>query len=57
MKTEKGKETMEEYIEDILEENDSRMELLESLDFDNDQLDSSELATYFLDDDEHFYNQ
>lgn len=31
----RGKIKMEEYIEDILEDNDSSMELLEALDSDN----------------------
>ena len=38
-KIEKGTLKMEEYIEDILEDNDSREDLLDALDFDSDLFD------------------
>ncbi|WP_455375029.1 hypothetical protein [Kaarinaea lacus] len=52
---EKGIKKMEEYIEDILEDNDSTMELLEALDFDSDFADSE--LSYMLHDDDNLYNQ
>lgn len=55
MENNTGKQKMEEYIEDILEDNDSTLELLEALDFDNDLV-SGEWADMMQDDDT-FYNQ
>lgn len=52
---EKGIEKMEEYIEDILEDNDSTMELLDTLDFDSDLIDSE--WSDMLQDDDYLYNQ
>lgn len=46
---------MEEYIEDILEENDSTSELLESLDFEGENLNKEWLDV--LQDDDYLYNQ
>ena len=46
---------MEEYIEDILEDNDSAMELLNALDFDSDLVDG-EWSDMLIDDD-YLYNQ
>ena len=49
------KEEMEEYIEDILEDNDSALELLEALDFDGDFVDGD--WPDMLQDDDYLYNQ
>lgn len=46
---------MEEYIEDILEDNDSTMDLLDALDFDND-LSAGEWSD-LMDNGDYFYNQ
>lgn len=46
---------MDEYIEDILEENDSASELLESLDFEGDDFNKEWLDV--LQDDHYLYNQ
>jgi len=49
------KEEMEEYIEDILEDNDSAIELLEALDFDSDFVDGEWIDA--LRDEDYLYNQ
>lgn len=49
------KEEMEEYIEDLLEDNDSTMELLEALDFDSDFAGGE--WPDVLQDDNYLYNQ
>jgi len=46
---------MEEYIEDILEDNDSALELLEALDFDSDFVGGE--WSDMLQDDDYLYNQ
>lgn len=46
---------MEEYIEDILEDNDSTMDLLESLDFDNEAI-ATDWSDMMVDDD-YLYKQ
>ena len=48
-------EEMEEYIEDLLEDNDSTLELLEALDFDSDFVDGE--WSDVLQDDDYLYNQ
>lgn len=54
MKNKRGKLKMEEYIEDILEDNDSTQDLLEALDFDSDLV-TGEWTDMMRDDD--YYNQ
>lgn len=54
IKNKRGKLKMEEYIEDILEDNDSTQDLLEALDFDSDLV-SGEWNDMMRDDD--YYNQ
>jgi len=48
-------EEMEEYIEEILEDNDSTLELLEALDFDSDFVDDE--WSDMLQADDYLYNQ
>ncbi len=52
---EKGIKKMEEYIEDILEDNDSEKQLLDVLDFDSD-LFAGEWSD-MMQDDGYLYNQ
>lgn len=56
MDKEKRKKQMEEYLEDIFEENDSAMDLLDALDIESELVDA-QWSGEFEQDDDYLCNQ